>query len=179
MPRVGFVDRGEYVVAFGGDPNDAETWEFDDEGDLVPDGFRIYTNFEAMDMPAGGTRTTAWADLYHGADYAANSMYGTNTIRDDDRPKAVIPHLHVHDKYRGRGFGKVLFDYFKAIAAFRRNAGRYCGGTIGGGDDTRQFLVSQGIPPGDIVDKHSDIVGFTTEIDVLMANDDSMGVDTV
>lgn len=166
----GVVRRNDYTIRYGGPLDTPEMWEGEVTGDVVkkPGPFtdrRVVVN--GLDLRADtylarplspvreseGERHETNAELYDGAKPAGESRFHLSTdVTASHRQlterefEARMTHLKVYPKYRRGGLGTVLFDYYKAAAAF---AGGAMTGRVGGGQGSQDFLVNEGIPRPD------------------------------
>lgn len=77
-----------------------------------------------------------------------------------------ILHMEVPEDRRGWGAGRVMFNIALEVAKW--NGSDEIGGNIGGGDETKQFLIAMGVPEKDIEVKENknmtDSAEFKTKI---------------
>lgn len=157
--RVVRVERDDWEIVFGG-PLLPES-EMDVEASLG--GYykyvrasaeigitREYGSFNVSASVKDGDHPKALFDGVDGAhEFCSLSAYAKYEGEHEDRRRAEgihINHLWVDEEYRGEGIASYLFDIYRAVAVYIDG---YAGGKVGGGAQTADWYVDQGVPPED------------------------------
>lgn len=158
--RVVRVERDNWEIVFGG-PLLPES-EMDVEASLggyykyvnasaVSAITRQYGSFSVSASLKDGDHPKALFDRMDGAhEFASLSAYAKYGEGHGDRRHAegiYINHLWVDEEYRGQGLAAYLFDIYRAVAVY---IGGYAGGKVGGGGQTADWYVDQGVPREDV-----------------------------